>query len=225
MKASFEVSNQSSHRGPVARQFAQLVELDHTQQLLWVNGQLNSFELLKVETLVCLVRYYHSQGENNAVVEAAVIAVNQRIRVAVASKRLGLTEGPPTAELSHELASLLWTQVFDAKRPWAEICFWRVFGHLLTDLLRQSRKQASCSIDSDLRARSCVLKLRAQGLPLEVSVDLRRRLMQLKPNQRRALLLRVGYGLSVRKTAAILHRHPRSVANLVRAAKRRLRDH
>jgi len=225
MQGSFEVSNQFSHRGPVARQFAQIVELDHTQQLLWVNGQLDSFELLKVETLVCLIRYYHSQGENNAVVEAAVIAVNQRIRVAVASKRLGLTEGPPTAELSHELASLLWAQVFDAKRPWAGICFWKVFGHLLTDLLRQSRKQASCSIDSDLRARSCVLKLRAQGLPLEVSVDLRRRLMQLKPNQRRALLLRVGYGLSVRKTAAILHRHPRSVANLVRAAKRRLRDH
>jgi len=225
MQGSFEVSNQFSHRGPVARQFAQIVELDHTQQLLWVNGQLDSFELLKVETLVCLVRYYHSQGENNAVVEAAVIAVNQRIRVAVASKRLGLTEGPPTAELSHELQSLLWTQVFDSKRPWVGICFWKVFGHLLTDLLRQSRKQASCSIDSDLRARSCVLKLRAQGLPLEVSVDLRRRLMQLKPNQRRALLLRVGYGLSVRKTAAILHRHPRSVANLVRAAKRRLRDH
>jgi hypothetical protein len=224
MEASFEVNRQFSHRGPVARQFAQLVELDHTQQLLWVNGQLESFEILKAETLICLVRYYHSEGENNAVVEAAVIAVNQRIRVAVASKRQGLTEGPPTAELSHELSSLLWTQVFDEKRPWAEICFWRVFGHLLTDLLRRSRKQALCSIDSDLRARSCALKLRAQGLPLEVSVDLRRRLMRLKPNQRRALLLRVGYGLSVRRTAAILHRHPRSVGNLVRAAKRRLRD-
>jgi len=225
MRASFEVNNQFSHRGPVARQFAQIVELDHTQQLLWVNGQLDSFELLKVETLVCLVRYYHSQGENNAVVEAAVIAVNQRIRVAVASKRQGLTEGPPTAELSHELSSLLWTQVLDAKRPWAEICFWRVFGHLLTDLLRRNGRQTMCSIDSDVRTRSCAMRLRAQGLPLEVSVDLRRRLLGLKPNQRRALLLRVGYGLSVRRTAAILHRHPRSVANLVRAAKRRLRDH
>lgn len=225
MKASFEVSRQFSHSGPVARQFAQLVEMDHTQQLLWVIGRNESSELLKVETLICLVKHYHSKGENIAVVEAAVFAVNQRIRVAVASKRRGLTEGPPTAELSHELSSLLWTQVFDGRHPWAEICFWRVFGHLLTDLLRQSRKQASRSIDSDLRARSCALKLRAQGLPLEVSVDLRIRLMRLKPNQRRALWLRVGYGLSVRKTAAILHRHPRSVVNLVKAAKRRLRDH
>lgn len=225
MEPSFEVNRQFSHRGPVARQFAQVVQMDQTQQLLWINGRNESFEVLKAETLICLVRHYHANGENIAVVEAAVIAVNQRIRVAVASKRLGLTEGPPTSELSQELSSLLWTQVFNEKRRWAEICFWRVFGHLLTDLLRQSRKQASCSIDSDLGARSCALKLRAQGLPLEVSVDLRRRLMGLKPNQRRALLLRVGYGLSVRRTAAILHRHPRSVVNLVRAAKRRLRDH
>jgi len=224
MKASFEVDRQFSRRGPVARQFAQLVQMGEKEQLLWVSGRIESFEPLKAETLICLVRHYHSIGVNIAVVEASVIAVNQRIRVAVASKRLGLTEGPPTAELSHEVSSLLWTQVFDEKRPWAEICFWRVFGHLLTDLLRQSRKQASCSIDSDLRARSCALKLRAQGLPLEVSVDLRRKLMRLKPNQRRALLLRLGYGLSVRKTAVILHRHPRSVVNLVRAAKRRLRD-
>lgn len=224
MQASFEVNRQVSHSGPVARQFAELVQLDHTQQLLWVIGRNESGELLKVETLICLVKHYHSKGENIAVVEAAVFAVNQRIRIAVASKRRGMTGGPPTADLSHELSSLLWTLVFDEKRPWAEICFWRVFGHLLTDLLRQRQKQAMCSIDSDVRTRSCAMKLRAQGLPLEVSVDLRRRLMRLKPNQRRALLLRVAYGLSLRKTAAILHRDPRSVANLVRAAKRRLRD-
>lgn len=224
MKESFEVSRQNSHPDPVARQFAQLVEMDHTQQLLWVTGRNESVELLKAETLICLVKHYHSRGENTAVVEAAVIAVNQRIRVAVASKRQGLTEGPATAELIHELSSLLWTQVFDEKRSWAEICFWRVFGHLLTDLLRRNRRQTMCSIDSDVRTRSCAMKLRAQGLPLEVSVDMRRRLVGLKPNQRRALLLRVGYGLSLRKTAAILHRDPRSVANLVRAAKRRLRD-
>jgi hypothetical protein len=217
-------SRQLSHPEPVKKQLAQADKMGDTELLLWANGQNEALEPLAVETAISLIRKYRFVVEKAAVVAALVAVVETRIEVVVACRRRRLPAWLTIQEITDELSSRVWTQVFADNDPWAEICFWRVLSHLLTDSVRDQLKQRACSIDSDRDARSMALELPADGLPLEVAVELHQQLMRLKRNQRRAFWLRFGYGLSVRETAAILDRTPRSVVNLVNGAKQKLGD-
>lgn len=218
-------SRQLSHPDPVKEQLAQAYKMEDSELLLWVTGQNEAFEPLAIETAISLIRKYRFVVEKAAVVTALVRVVENTIEVVIARKRRGLPAWLSIQEISDDLSSRLWAQVFSDNSPWAEICFWRVLSHLLTDLVRDHRKQTTCSLDSNQEARAMALGLPADGLPLEVAVELHQQFMRLKPNPRRAFWLRFGYGLSVRETASILHRCPRSVINLVDTAKRQVRDH
>lgn len=216
-------SRQLSHPDPVKEQLAQAHNMGNSELLLWVTGQNGALEPLAVETAISLIRTYRFVVEKTAVVTALVGVVENTIEVVIARKRRGLPAWLSIQEISDELSSRLWAQVFSDNNPWAEVCFWRVLSHLLADLVRDHRKQTGCSLDSDRDARAMALGLPADGLPLEVAVELHQQLMSLKPNQRRAFWLRFGYGLSVRETASMLNRCPRSVINLVKGAKRQVR--
>jgi hypothetical protein len=217
-------SRQLSHPEPVKKQLAQADRMGDTELLLWVNGQNEALEPLAVETAISLIRKYRGVAEKTAIVTALVAVVQNKIEVVVAQRRGRLPRSLSIQEISDDLSSRLWTQVFAENDPWLEICFWRVLSHLLTDLVRDYRKQKADSIDSNRDARVMALGLPADGLALEVAVELHRQLMRLGLNQRRACWLRFGYGLSLVETASILQRTPRSVVNLVRAAKRQIGD-
>ena len=221
-QSSASESRQPSHPDPVKKQFAQAQRMGDTELLLWVTGQNEALEPIRIETVICLLKRYASLPEKTAVVIALVTAVENKVRVAVERKRRRLPAWLPVREASNEVCSRLWTQVFKHKAPWAEVCVWKVVSHLLADVIRERKRQPFGSMDTDSGARSSALSLFAKEAPLEVTVYLRQRLMRLKPNQRRAVLLRHGYGHTLRQAGAILHKTPRSVANLVNAAKRKL---
>jgi len=215
-------SRQLSHPEPIKKQLAQADGMGDTELLLWVNGQNEALEPVEVETAISLIRKYRVVAEKTTIVTALVAVVQNKIEVVVAQRRRRLPRSLSIQEISDDLSSRVWTQVFAEDDPWPEICFWPVLSHLLTDLVRDYRKQKADSIDSNRDTRVMALGLPADGLPLEVAVELHEQLMRLRLNQRRACWLRFGYGLSVRETASILHRCPRSVVNLVRAAKRQI---
>lgn len=217
-------AHQLSHPDPVENQLAQAEQMDEREQLLWATGQTRSLEPLAVETAISLIRKYRFVVEKTAIVTALVAVVDNKIKVVVAQRRRRLPRFLSIQEISDDLSSRVWTHVFAVSDPWPEICFWRVLSHLLTDLVRNRRKQKADSIDSDRDARVTALGLPADGLSLEVAVELHQQLMRLGLNQRRACWLRFGYGLSLVETASVLHRTPRSVANLVKAAKRQIGD-
>ena len=218
-------SRQLSHPTPVKKQLVRAHKMGDTELLLWVTDQNESLEPIAIETAISLIREYSLVVGKAALVTALVGVVEKTIEVVIARKRRGLPAWLSIQEISDELASRLWAQVFSDRNPWPEICFWRVLSHLLADLVRDHRKQTACSLDSDRDARARALGLPADGLPLEVAVELRQQFMRIKPNQRRAFWLRYGYGFSVRETASRLNRCPRSVINLVKGAKRQVRNH
>jgi DNA-directed RNA polymerase specialized sigma24 family protein len=217
-------SRQLSHPDPIKEQLAQAHNMGSTELLLWVTGENEALEPLAVETAISLIRKYRVVPEKTAIVTALVAVVQNKIEVVVAQRRRRLPRSLSIQEISDDLSSRVWTHVFAENDPWPEICFWQVLSHLLTDLVRDYRKQKADSIDSNRDARVMALGLPADGLALEVTVELRLRLMRLGLNQRRACWLRFGYGLSLGEAALILHRTPRSVANLVKAAKRQIGD-
>ena len=217
-------SRQLSHPDPIKEQLAQAQNMGNSELLLWVTGQNQALEPLAVETAISLIRKYRFVVEKTAIVTALVAAVENKIEVVVAQRRRRLPRFLSIQEISDDLSSRVWTQVFVENDPWPEICFWRVLSHLLTDLVRGHRKQKAASLDSDRDARVVALELPSEGLPLEAAVELHQQLMRLGLNQRRACWLRFGYGLSLVETASILQRTPRSVVNLVKAAKRQIGD-
>lgn len=217
-------SRQLSHPDPVKKQLVQALKLGNTELLLWVTGQNEALEPLAVETAISLIRKYRFDATKTAIVTALVAVVQNKIEVVVAQRRRRLPRSLSIQEISDDLSSRVWAHVFAENDPWPEICFWRVLSHLLTDLVRDYRKQKADSIDSNRDVRVMALGLPADGLALEVAVELHQQLMRLRLNQRRACWLRFGYGLSLVETASILQRTPRSVVNLVRAAKRQIGD-